>query len=94
MAGLPLQVAWWLLNAVGLMFSVMVACWCGSSWVHAGGGPAAAHFSCSAKKSEQKKAAAKPLPLRGSRLQHLKTATTSYAEFKSQTALPSEFALG
>jgi hypothetical protein len=39
----------------------------------AGGGPAAAHFSCSAKKSKQKKAAAKPLPLRGPRLEALKT---------------------
>jgi hypothetical protein len=32
----------------------------------AGGGPAAAHFSCLAKKSKQKKATALPLPLRGS----------------------------
>ena len=34
----------------------------------AGGGPAAAHFSCLAKKSKQKKATAKPQPLRGTRL--------------------------
>ena len=34
----------------------------------AGGGPAAAHFSCLAKKSKQKKATAKPQPLRVSRL--------------------------
>jgi hypothetical protein len=33
----------------------------------AGGGPAATHFSCFAKKSKQKKATAESLPLRGSR---------------------------
>jgi hypothetical protein len=32
------------------------------SWEHVGGSPTASHFSCFAKKSNQKKATAKPLP--------------------------------
>jgi hypothetical protein len=36
-----------------------------SPWRLAGGGPAAAHFSCLAKKSKQKKATAAPLPPSG-----------------------------
>ena len=42
-------------------------------WKQAGGGPAASHFSCFAKKSNQKKATAKPLPSRwsGSQMRQL-----------------------
>jgi hypothetical protein len=40
--------------------------------LHAGGSPAATHFSCFAKKSKQKKATAKPLPFGFPILRHLK----------------------
>jgi hypothetical protein len=36
--------------------------WDCTSWILAGGGPAASYFLCVAKESNQRKATAKPLP--------------------------------
>ena len=52
---------WWYISFVRLILVKTVA----TPWELAGGSPAASHFSCFAKKSNQKKAIAQPLPAFG-----------------------------